>query len=1357
VPSRDNKPRGGVAVSPAADREARPGAESAVPPQQAARTSSRQDARTTATSRRALRNWRVRSRLLLLITIPTLTAVVLGGTRIVTSVQSALSYQRIEQLANLSSAVTGLAGKMEDERDQTVVYIADNSGGRAASLAGQKKSAADQLQLVQQQYSFTQPWVGRVRTEVAGIGSTYPAQVRQDAAAIRSVLRDLPNLREAAINTQLPALVVVSQYTAAINSLVAVDDDIALDSGDPVLASSVRALGVISRIEEEASEQRAMLAFAFTQERFGSGVLPALTTAQAQMNDNIGEFTDSATPAQSALYQNNVSGSLVDLADQYEQQAIAYGQSNRSLGSSATTEEEWFGAMSGKIGAMRKVEQNLVDGAVGRAGDLRRSAIIDSIVIGAAIIIVLGLALVLTTLVGRSMVRPLRRLRAGALEVAGLQLPETVRRMSESDGSGVPLAVAPIDVDSTDEIGEVARAFDQVHREALRLASNEAALRGNVNAMFVNLSRRSQSLVERQIRLIDDLEQGEQDAERLSSLFQMDHLATRMRRNSENLLVLAGHDSSRRWNQPVALVDVLRAAVSEIEQYERVSLNVQPGISVRGHAVNDAVHLLAELAENATSFSSAETPVTISGHLLSSGGVLLDITDQGVGMGAEEMAHANWRLDNPPVVDVAVSRRMGLFVVARLAARHGVRVRLRPAASGGLTALVWLPDEVVSREASTSPSGTRMPELPGDLGGLSMPGVSGINGHPGTDERSATAQEVDAARTPKFASLEAAADGDGGLGRRVPGSGPRPGADPRAPATGPLPAFRTSPQPADGGDIEPFETSPQAVGADAFTGGPQHALDDRGAGDSAVGGAAVGGAAVGGAAVGGAAGGGAAVGGPPINGVAGAGSTGTGPIPAVGRDGFNSWPEAPDATSAGNGQKLPKRDPSASRGATSQARSSGIDLFGNGTGSSQASASGGSLFGASPGTGQASGPGDSPAGGGGARHAAGDSPFGADPDRTASGSAFGADADADRASDGNAPGSNALGGSALGGDALGGSALGSSALGGHAPGGTGWAPSGDRDGGSDQTAGSDRVPGSSWAAGSNVWGGGSDKTSEIRAFGADSGPEPESAEPQQSPAPPPAPAAEPPAQQDASAAPDEPGLPSDAPEERSQWPEPVGAGSRPVFSAPVDTLVNRSSNGGTNGGAANGGTSHGGASHGDASHGDAPNGGGTNGGGTNGGALAGDGGFTDWETPASADEVIVPPAEQATEYRLPIFEAVESDWFRRGRSSVGWAPPEAGGESAKSSWASPADEGWQAAAAAVSEPSSAGTTPAGLPKRVPQANLVPGTAGAEPSAPAPARSAAVTRDRFASFQRGIREGRAAVVEDSEAGEDDGSR
>jgi hypothetical protein len=399
--------------------------------------------------------------------------------------------------------------------------------------------------------------------------------------------------------------------------------------------------------------------------------------------------------------------------------------------------------------------------------------------------------------IGQSMVRPLQRLRAGALDVAGVQLPDMVRRMNETGGVGVPLGVQPIDVDSNDEIGEVARAFDRVHREALRLAANEAALRGNVNAMFVNLSRRSQSLVERQIRLIDDLEQGEQDPERLSNLFQMDHLATRMRRNSENLLVLAGHEVPRRWNQPIALVDVLRAAVSEIEQYERVSMNVQPGIAVRGQAVSDVVHLVAELVENATSFSSAETPVTVSGHLLNSGGALLDISDQGMGMGAEEMAHDNWRLDNPPVVDVAVSRRMGLFVVARLAARHGIRVRLRPAPAGGLTALVWLPDETVTYEGIGSPPPPRRlardrPGAHDSLDALSTLGTPGPErGHTG---RSMAADAVNAARTPHFTPLPEDADGDTAAGVSFPAR-TSPSEDRPIPAASPPPAASTGQTP----------------------------------------------------------------------------------------------------------------------------------------------------------------------------------------------------------------------------------------------------------------------------------------------------------------------------------------------------------------------------------------------------------------------------------------------------------------------------------------------------------------------------------------------------------------------------------
>ncbi len=338
-----------------------------------------------------------------------------------------------------------------------------------------------------------------------------------------------------------------------------------------------------------------------------------------------------------------------------------------------------------------------------QSSSVRDSAILAALAAGVAVIIVLALASWFTAVVVRSVLQPLYRLRAGALEIAGVGLPDAVRRINESNGESLPSDMEPIDVDSSDEIGEVARAFDQIRRETLRLAVNEAALRGNLNAMFVNLSHRSQSVMERQIRLIENLRQGEHDAERLDNLVKIDHIATRMHRNSQNLLVLAGHRPASSWNQPVALANVIRAAVSEIEEYERVSLNAQPDIAVRGPAVNDLVHLLAELAENATSFSAADMPVDISGQLLTRGGALVHITDRGVGMGAKEMEYANWRLENPPVADVNVSKWMGLFVVGRLAARHGIRVRLNPAEFGGLTALVWLPDEVITHQGPAAP------------------------------------------------------------------------------------------------------------------------------------------------------------------------------------------------------------------------------------------------------------------------------------------------------------------------------------------------------------------------------------------------------------------------------------------------------------------------------------------------------------------------------------------------------------------------------------------------------------------------------------------------------------------------------
>jgi hypothetical protein len=271
------------------------------------------------------------------------------------------------------------------------------------------------------------------------------------------------------------------------------------------------------------------------------------------------------------------------------------------------------------------------------------------------------------------------------------------RAFSSEPARDMTAVPAPDAGSPTREVEETARTFDQMRREMSQSAASEAALRGKFNAMYVNLSRRTQALVERQLRLIEGLEHGEQNQQRLASLSKLNRIAIRMHRNSQNLLVLAGQEPSTSWSQPVTLARLVEAALSEIEDYERVSFEVQPDIAVRGPAVHDAVHLLVELIDNATSFSAAEMPVHITGRILTSGGALVDVTDRGIGMAAKEMAYANQQLDNPPSPDIDVPKWMGLLVVARLAARHGIRVRLNQAEFGGLTALVWFPDEILTR------------------------------------------------------------------------------------------------------------------------------------------------------------------------------------------------------------------------------------------------------------------------------------------------------------------------------------------------------------------------------------------------------------------------------------------------------------------------------------------------------------------------------------------------------------------------------------------------------------------------------------------------------------------------------------
>jgi signal transduction histidine kinase len=309
-------------------------------------------------------------------------------------------------------------------------------------------------------------------------------------------------------------------------------------------------------------------------------------------------------------------------------------------------------------------------------------------------LLAVALSLFLAIRLGRSLAVRLARLRASALDLADVRLPDVVGRLRLGEEVDAAVEAPPLKF-GVDEIGEVGEAFNRVRRTAIESAVQEANLRQGINQFFVNIARRSQGLLHRQLALLDSMERRTTEPEELANLFRIDHLATRMRRHAEDLVILAGTTPGRGWRQPVPMVDVIRGAISEIEDYERVNPTVMGEEALIGRAVGDIVHLLAELIENGTNYSPPNTQISVTGQAVGNG-FAVEIEDRGLGMNPEDLAATNRQLLDPPDFNLANSAQLGLFVVARLAAKHGVQVQLRPSLFGGITAIVLIPTELMA-------------------------------------------------------------------------------------------------------------------------------------------------------------------------------------------------------------------------------------------------------------------------------------------------------------------------------------------------------------------------------------------------------------------------------------------------------------------------------------------------------------------------------------------------------------------------------------------------------------------------------------------------------------------------------------
>jgi signal transduction histidine kinase len=658
------------------------------------------DPRLLGSGRWRLRNWRLRWKLLIVLLVPLITALALGALRVTTQLQNAGVYDQIGKQIALSGSLSDVMDSLQREREQITLFV--TSSGTAGSPPGGAATAQADAAVE----SFRQ---------LANTDTDLDATTQSAVNNALNAVGDLTALRSFASGSKFPEVDVLAGYNQILDTLLQSTQLVTSGAPDQHVNTLATGLFNIRQAKEEFTRTNAILMMTVTPVRNSDGstspgwvFLPGtedqLNAADAEYDASINSFTSTATPADRQLYLDTVTGPEVDSRAQLL--TLIQTRADAQLGPPAadvenvqpTTVQD---AGDGSAGLLRDAELNLNTELKNATNSLASAAKAQAFQDGGILFGALLIAFLVTLMVARSLVQSLRRLRSGALEVARTKLPQSVQRiLADPDPIKASLkAVEPVPVFTADEIGEVARSFDVVHGQAVRLAAEQAVLRDNVNAIFINLSRRSQALVERQLALIDRLEKDEQDPDQLANLFELDHLATRMRRNSESLLVLSGSGLAKRMSRPVPIGELVGAAVSEVEQYARIDVGAPPAASVFGRVVNDLIHLVAELLDNATSYSEPNTRVSVRIARTRSRELAIQITDRGVGMSEDDVRLANERLANPPDIDVGVTRRMGLYVVARLARRHSIRVKLRANEDidGGTVALIVIPEDLIHR------------------------------------------------------------------------------------------------------------------------------------------------------------------------------------------------------------------------------------------------------------------------------------------------------------------------------------------------------------------------------------------------------------------------------------------------------------------------------------------------------------------------------------------------------------------------------------------------------------------------------------------------------------------------------------
>lgn len=625
----------------------------------------------------APRGWSVRAKIISLLLVPLLTLVVMWALATTVTLGPALELLDTETaVSHVGRPGQALLVELQSERKLTAAYAA-RAGQDPADLTAQRAKTDAAI------------------AEFRRLSGTADARDAMGPDGQRRLIEfdaeldAIPALREGVNRGEVDRMAATRRYTEIIDTSFTLFASVIRGTGQE-LDVQARAILRVSRAVEVLAQEDTVVTGAMVAGTFGEDDLSQAVQLIGAQRFLFGEAVSDLDATDRQDYQALTRTDAFARLAQLENLMLTRARPGAPVPIDARA---WVSAHHDVVTELREFELRVADRLVDRAKPAGLLIFGQIAVAGLLGLVTVVVTIVASVRIARGVIRRLAGLRQAALELAVDRLPRVVARLRQGEQVDVAHEAPPLPY-GDDEVGQVGHAFNELQRTAVNSAVEEARVRQGLNEVFLNIARRSQTLLHRQLTILDRMERRATDPTELEDLFRVDHLATRMRRHAEDLVILAGAAPGRGWRNPVAIVDVLRGAVSEVEDYARVSVRPMPQIGLVGRAVGDVIHLLAELIENATSFSPPHTKVTIGAEFVANG-FAIEVEDRGLGMTAAALAEVNQRLAEPPEFDPANSAQLGLFVVARLAERHGIKVVLRSSAYGGITAVALIPEELV--------------------------------------------------------------------------------------------------------------------------------------------------------------------------------------------------------------------------------------------------------------------------------------------------------------------------------------------------------------------------------------------------------------------------------------------------------------------------------------------------------------------------------------------------------------------------------------------------------------------------------------------------------------------------------------